>query len=763
MKPISSVIRNPHNRISFLKSSLPIQSSLSVPADSIASKFNCRTSISDKFSAESYGRFLDACLLSKNLYRGKLVHAKIVIAGLEKDSFLITKLIGLYCVCGNVPVAERIFNQVSNCNVFLMNAMIRGYCANGLYQKALDFFEVKMEDGMKPDSYTLSCLLKACGLLFNLQEGERIRNLAEESGLDKDIFVSNALIGMYAKCGSLIDGIQVFERMPQRDIVSWNSIISAYVQEGFEEEAIVKVQELVRSGLRPDHVTIISALSMCSSVEMLREIHGYAITSGYDCISAVHNSLISMYGKCGRVQEFRWLFDNSTCTDNATWNAAISSYAQNGRFEESLKLLRDMKLVGFNSDVVTYSGIISSFSQNGQSEQAMRIFKELMSSGLKPDIITIASVLPAISDLQYLDKCREIHAYSYRNGLEYDRRVRNALVSVYSKCGSVQDAEQVFSKIMERDVISWSSMVVGYTQNGFLNEALDTFRQMIISKTTPNPITITSALSACAGMASLRHGKEIHLWALKNRFEGQTFVASALIDMYAKCGKIKESRRVFDLTTDRNLVTWNAMIGGYAVHGLGENALEILGMVEEPDQISFLAALSACNHGGLVDEGTDIFNSMKSFRVSPTVGHYTCMVDMLGRSGRVDEALDLIQNSPVGANADIWGPLLGACKTYSNLEIAIYTGARVIELGCKNPGYYVQLSNILADFGRWEDVEVMRKLMREKGVKKVVGCSWIEVNEGVHSFVARDRVQHPEWESLFKTLKGLNEQMKGVG
>lgn len=719
--------------------------------------------MSDKFSPESYGRLLDTCVLHKNLYFGKLVHSKMVISGLENDSFLVTKLIGLYSICGNVPVAETVFNQVSNCNVFLMNAMIRGYCMNGLYQKALDFFDMKMEEGTKPDSYTFSCLLKACGLLFDVRKGERIRNLAEESGLDKDIFVSNALIGMYVKCGGLVDGVQVFERMPQRDIVSWNSIISAYVQEGFEEEALVKVEELVRSGLRPDHVTIVSALSICSSIEMLREIHGYAIRSGYDHTSPVRNSLISGYGKCGRVEEGRWLFDKSVCADNATWNAIISSYAQNGHFEESIRLLRDMKLLGFDSDVVTYSGIISSFSQNGRPEQAVGVFEELLNSGLKPDIITIASVLPAISDLQHLDKCREIHACAYRYGLEYDRRVRNALVSVYSKCGSVQDAKQVFSRMMERDVISWSSMVVGYTQNGCLNEALDTFREMITSKTIPNPITITSILSACAGMAGLRQGKEIHLWALKNRLEDQTFVASALIDMYAKCGTIKDSRRLFDLMSDKNLVTWNAMIGGYAVHGLGKNALEIFRMVEEPDRISFIAALSACSHGGLVDEGINIFNSMKRFKVSPTEGHYACMVDMLGRSGRVDEALNLIQKSQLEGNADIWGALLGACKTYSNLEIAIYAGARVIESGCNNPGYYVQLSNILADFGRWEDVEVMRKLMRERGVKKVVGCSWIEVNEGVHSFVARDRTQHPEWENLFTMLKGLNEQMKGLG
>lgn len=315
---------------------------------------------------------------------------------------------------------------------------------------------------------------------------------------------------------------------------------------------------------------------------------------------------------------------------------------------------------------------------------------------------------------------------------------------------------------MNCDVISWSSMIVGYVQNSYFNEALDTFRQMIMTETEPNQITVTSILSACAGISSLRQGKEVHLCALKNKFEAQTFVGSALIDMYAKCGKIKDSRRVFDLMTEKNLVTWNTMIGGYAFHGLGENALEIFWRVDNPDQITFIAALSACSHGGLVDEGIDVFNSMKSFGVKATEGHYASMVDILGRSGRLDQALELIQKMPIEANADIWGALLGACKTHSSLDIAIYSGARVVELGSKNPGYYVLLSNILADFGKWEDVEMIRKLMKEKGVKKVVGCSWIEVNKGVYSFFSREAAQHPEWESLFKILKGLNEQMKGM-
>ncbi|OVA00110.1 Pentatricopeptide repeat [Macleaya cordata] len=722
--------------------------------------FNTKTSVSSILESKYYDRLLEDCTLSKNLVLGKLIHSRIVINGLEKDSFFVTKLICLYSVCGNVSKAESIFDRLSVHNVYTLNAMIRGYSTNGLYQQAVNLFYEKKKGGIKPDSYTFSCLLKVCALSSDLQQGEKIAKLAEEYGFESDLFVSNSLIAMFGKCGRLIDAVRVFEKLGQRDIVSWNSIISAYIENGNDWEAMDKFCKLVRSELRPDQVSIISALSICSSATTVRELHGYSLKSGYESNPTVRNSLISMYGKFGRTEEAHFVFNYAVKPDKITWNALISSYAQNGYFEKSRELLQDMKDSGFDSDVVTYSGIISSLAQNDQSNEAMNLFIEMVDLGLKPDVITIASTLPAVSDLLYFDYCKEIHGYSYRNKFESDRRVQNALISVYSKCGSIQNAVQVFADVRNRDVISWSSMIVGYVQNGFFNEAQSTFREMIIDKTEPNPITVTSILSACSGIACFRRGKEIHLWALKNGFEAQTFVGSALIDMYAKCGRIEYSKRVFDMITDKNLVTWNSMIGGYAVHGLGKEALDAFQRVEKPDHVSFIAVLSACNHGGLVDEGIKIFNSMKDFGLNPRESHYTCIVDLLGRSGWLNEALNLIRTMPVEANADIWGALLSACKIHSNLEIGSYTGSQIIESGSENPGYYVLLSNIWADFGRWGEVEVMRKKMKERGVRKVAGCSWIEVNKEVYSFVAKDRTEHPEWKSLFKMLRSLNEHMK---
>ncbi|RWW31687.1 hypothetical protein GW17_00003680 [Ensete ventricosum] len=749
MKPFSSLVSL--LKVAVSSSRLLSSSSLSLPL--LLSK--------DFHSVKDHCRhLLELGILHENPSLGSHAHARIVVFGLERDSFLSTKLITLYSLCGRLHDASAIFARVPRCDAFILNAVLRGYCANGLHQKAIDLFHRKRKDGVRPDSYTFSCIFKACASLSDLRQGKELHHLAAAGGFESDVFVGNSLMCMYAKCGSIEDVVRVFDGMPQQDTVSWTSIVSAYARDGRHVEAAEKLRQMIECGFRPDQVTMLTVLAMSGDTpEVVGQVHGYILRSGFEPTSMIQNSLISAYGKCGRAEEARKVFHGCARVNRVTWNALISSYAQNGLFDESRQLLRDMKHSGCDLDVVTYSGVISSFSQNDLFGSAMAVFEELVSVGLKPDVVAIASVLPAISGLQCSNYCKEIHAFTYRHRLESDRRIRNALVSVYSKFGLLQCAERVFGAIGDRDVISWSSMVMGYAQNQYFAEALDTFQRMIGTRTEPNPITVTSVLSSCAGVSGLRQGKEIHAWAVKNSVDDQPFVGSALVDMYAKCGRLGDSRKVFDLMEDKNLVTYNVMMGGYAVHGLTENALEIFGMVDEPDQVSFIAALSACSHGGKVEEGIEIFNSM---RMRPREGHYALMVDLLARSGRLQQALDLITTMPTKAGSEIWGAMLGACRIHSDLEIGIYTGNRIIESGSGNSGYYVLLSNILADFGRWEDVEVIRELMKEKEVKKCAGCSWIEVNKRVRSFVAKERAHHPEWKSMFQVLSALNEQTRGM-
>ncbi|CAN6443684.1 unnamed protein product [Victoria cruziana] len=723
---------------------------------SITSNFNCSTSWRLP-TIEKYGQMLDSCCIDKYLVRARLVHAHIVIHNFQQDSFLSSKLVFVYAACGEVAVARLVFDGLIKPSTFACNSMIRGYVNNGLHQKALDFFHHMREAGFRPDSYTYSSILKACASLPDHEHGRNVHELVKKSRLDTDIYVSNALISMYSNFQCVPEAVQIFDRMSDRDMVSWNSIIACYVQNDLDEGAVVALKEMMKVGFRPDQVTIITILSVCSYATG-RELHGYVLTNGFGSTVVVANSLISMYGKCGKLAEAQGIFGTLVHPDRVTWNAFVASSARNGRYEESLSLLRDMKDAGMRADEITYSGIISAFSQNNQPQDALEIFLQMLNAGLKPDAVAIASVLPALSNMQILDYCKEIHGYSYRNNVESDKRVKNALVSVYSQCGSVKCAENAFSRISNKDVISWSSMIVGYTQNGCLDEAIKVFRNMCKSNAKPNPITITSILSACAGVSSLKQGKEIHSWALKQGLHVHTFVGSALVDMYAKCGRINSSRTAFDKIPEKNLVSWNVMIAGYAVHGQGVNALKLFKMVEHPDEVTFLAALSACSHAGLVEDGIEIFNEMSILKMKPREDHYACLVDILGRAGRLDEALAIIKDIPVESNISIWGALLGACRIYHNLDIGIHTGKQMLDLGCNNSGLHVLLSNIFADSGKWEAVETIRKSMKDRGMKKKVGCSWIEVNNQVHSFGARDRT-HPEWENVCQVTSDLNNQI----
>ncbi|KAG0495887.1 hypothetical protein HPP92_000538 [Vanilla planifolia] len=385
-------------------------------ASTCSSRLQLRTLFANaNISARMHiSNFLENCILHKNLLLGSKIHCYIIVSGFSNDSFLSTKLISLYSDCGNIPMALTVFSFFPITNVYLLNSLIRGYSSNGLHQEAITFFNKNRREGLLPDSYSFSCVLKACASLADLWQGKQLHQLAVQSGFEPDIFVSNSLIFMYSKCGSLEDVVLLFERIPRQDVVSWNTIVSAYALNGFVLEAAKKVSEMIRSGMRVDQVTIISILNFNPVSDIIvREVHGYVLRKGHQSILRIHNALISAYGKCGMVKEARRVFDCLDSKDRVSWNSLIACYAQNGLFKESLQLLREMKVCRLDLDVVTYCGIISSLAQSCHSNEAMVVFMDLMNAGIKPDVVLIASVLPAISGIFCLNYCKEIHGYSF--------------------------------------------------------------------------------------------------------------------------------------------------------------------------------------------------------------------------------------------------------------------------------------------------------------------------------------------------------------
>lgn len=338
----------------------------------------------------------------------------------------------------------------------------------------------------------------------------------------------------------------------------------------------------------------------------------------------------------------------------------------------------------------------------------------------------------------------------------------NAMIAGYAKNGHIDEALKLFEKMPERNVVSWTLIVAGYAQSGHGMEALKHFHKMQLTGIQPNPQTFAVAIPVCANLATLEQGKQIHESIIRCGFECNVFISSAVVDMYAKCGSLVSACNVFDRIPKKGVVTWNAMIIGYAMHGCGKEALQLFEQMEnsgiKPDHVSFLGILSACCHIGLVNDGRMYFNSMiQYYHITPSMSHYGCMVDLFARAGHLSEAEDFIIQMPVQPDATVWGCLLAACGVHKNIELGERAAEHIFQLQPTNATPYVLLSNIYAAAGRCDDIQKVRKIMKDRRIRKNPGCSWIEVNKQVHAFVMGDR-SNPQAQTITLDLERLSGQ-----
>eukprot|EP01018_Ginkgo_biloba_P030431 Gb_26340 [translate_table: standard] len=478
-----------------------------------------------------------------------------------------------------------------------------------------------------------------------------------------------------------------------------------------------------------------SLLRKCAGVKALEEgkqVHAQMIINGIKQNAFLESKLVSMYGNCGNVVDARFIFDNMPKRNITSWNAMIRGYVA-----------------------------------QGYCQDALEVYYQMRREDINPDKFTFPFVLKACAGLAALEQGKDIHDDAIRIGLQSDVYVENALIAMYGKCGNLESARHVFDKMLQRDVVSWTAMIAAYAGNGFANEALKVLCQMQLMGMKPDAVTITSVLPAIADLAALQKGKEIHDFVIKTKFESDVFVESALIDMYAKCGSITLARNMFDKMFKKNVVSWTAMIVGYGMHGLGEDALGLFSQMQragiEPNYVTYTGVLLACSHAGLVDQGWQYFRCMsRHYQITPRVEHYACMVDLLGRAGHMDEAHDFIKRMPLQPSARVWGALLGACKIHCYIDLGEHVAAHLFELEPENAGNYLLLSNIYAEAGRWDDVAKVRRMIKGRGVKRKPGYSWIEVKNRVHAFSVGD-TSHPQYENIYAMAESLFEQMKEAG
>ncbi|CBI21289.3 unnamed protein product, partial [Vitis vinifera] len=451
------------------------------------------------------------------------------------------------------------------------------------------------------------------------------------------------------------------------------------------------------------------------------------------------------------------------------------------------------------TNVFSWNSVIAELARSGDSVEALRAFSSMRKLSLKPNRSTFPCAIKSCSALLDLHSGRQAHQQALIFGFEPDLFVSSALVDMYSKCGELRDARTLFDEISHRNIVSWTSMITGYVQNddahralrvfdgmaerdviswnsiiavyaqnGMSTESMEIFHRMVKDgEINYNAVTLSAVLLACAHSGSQRLGKCIHDQVIKMGLESNVFVGTSIIDMYCKCGKVEMARKAFDRMREKNVKSWSAMVAGYGMHGHAKEALEVFYEMNmagvKPNYITFVSVLAACSHAGLLEEGWHWFKAMShEFDVEPGVEHYGCMVDLLGRAGYLKEAFDLIKGMKLRPDFVVWGALLGACRMHKNVDLGEISARKLFELDPKNCGYYVLLSNIYADAGRWEDVERMRILMKNSGLVKPPGFSLVDIKGRVHVFLVGDR-EHPQHEKIYEYLEKLSMKLQEVG
>lgn len=633
----------------------------------------------------------------------------------------------------------KVFGGMRKRNVVAWNTLISWFVKTQRRLHALRAFATLMKTSLTPTPVTFVNVFPAVrdpktalmfyGLLLKL--GAEYVN---------DVFAVSSGIVMFADLGCLEYARMVFDRCVNKNTEVWNTMISCYVQNNCLLQGVdVFVQALESEEAVCDDVTflsVISAVSQLQQIKLAQQIHAFVLKSLAVAPIIVVNAIIVMYSRCNFVHISFEVFDKMSERDAVSWNTIISSFAQNGLDEEALMLVCEMQKQKFTIDSVTVTALLS-----------------------------------AASNLRNSYIGRQTHGYLIRHGIQFEG-MESYLIDMYAKSGLIRTSEMLFEQTRptERDLATWNSMIAGYAQNGLTDKAILVLREALVHKVMPNAVTLASILPACSSMGSTVFARQLHGFSMRHFLDENVYVGTALIDTYSKSGAISYAENVFVRTPDKNSVTYTTMIMSYGQHGLGERALALYDSMLrcgiKPDAVTFVAILSACSYSGLVEEGLHIFESMdKLHKIKPSTEHYCCVADMLGRVGRVVEAYEFAERLGEGGNAiEIWGSILGACKTHGYFELGKVIAEKLLDMETEKgiAGYHVLLSNIYAEEGEWENVDKVRNQMKEKGLQKEMGCSWVEIAGCVNRFVSRDE-KHPQSGEIYYILDKLTMDMKAAG
>ncbi|XP_077216196.1 pentatricopeptide repeat (PPR-like) superfamily protein [Tasmannia lanceolata] len=576
-------------------------------------------------------------------------------------------------------------------------------------------------------------LLNLIGRCNNIKSFKEIHAHIVITGIIQDSQVLSKIIDFFGSSNDMCYAHEILKQIHNPlSSFPFNTLIACYAGSKTPELAILVYKRMVGDGFLPDMYTFPVVLKSCTKILGVgegKQVHGVIVKMGLLFDLYVQNALVHMYGVCGGCDDAGKLFDEMRRRDVVSWTGLISGYVRGGLFREAITLFSNMDV--------------------------------------EPNPATLVSVLVAIGRLGYIMMGKVIHALIFKCKFELGLVVGNALMDMYVKCECLDDAKQVFYGLPQRDIVSWTSMISGLVQCKRPKDALEAFRSMQLSGVKPDNVMLATVLSACASLGALDYGRWVHEYIDREGIEWDAHIGSAMVDMYAKCGSITAALRTFHGLRHKNVFSWNALLGGLAIHGQGKEALDhfrqMLRVGVSPNEVTFVAILTACCHSGLVEEGRRYFDRMtRVHNLVPRIEHYGCMVDLLGRAGLLDEAQDLIRTMPMQADVFIWGSMLSACKSHGDVKLSQKILGHLLEPESNDSGVYVLISNIYATNDRWQDVTRVRSLMKGKGIRKAPGSSVIEVNGKTHEFLVGDS-NHPQLEEIHLVLDMLIKQVNLEG
>ncbi|XP_008240808.2 PREDICTED: pentatricopeptide repeat-containing protein At2g35030, mitochondrial [Prunus mume] len=598
------------------------------------------------------------------------------------------------------------------------------------------------------------CSLKFLYHSTNYTVTPRITSPDRDFSASFNVAQSNWLITRLSKDGKVREARQVFDEMPDKDVVTWTTVIMGYIRCGMMEEAR---RLFDRVDAKKDVITWTALVSGYMRLKQIKEAERLFYQMPVKNVVS-WNTMIDGYARNCQVDMALELFERMPEKNVVSWNTVLTALAHCGRIEEARRRFNLMP----ERDVISWTAMVAGFSRNGMIDEAREFFDRMP----KRNVVSWNAMITGYTQNMRLDEALEL----FERMPGRDMPSWNTMITGFIQNGDLKRAQELFIRMPQKNVISWTTMITGYVQDGQNEKALMFFSKMLVDNgVKPNQGTFVSVLSACSNLAGFSEGQQIHQMISKTVHQECAFLVSALINMYSKCGELVAARKMFEdgLTTHRDMVSWNGMIAAYAHHGCGVEAINLFNEMRKlgckPDDVTYVGLLSACSHAGLVGEGLKYFNELlRDGSIQVREDHYTCLVDLCGRAGRLKEAFNVLEKLGTKISASVWGALLAGCNVHGNMDIGKLAAEKLLEEEPEKAGTYLLLCNIYASSGKWREAAKIRMKMKEKGLKKQPGCSWIEVGNKVHVFVVGDK-SHYQSELIYSLLCNLHERMKKIG